>query len=398
MRSLPVSSTSRRRFLAGAAGLVASIPAGPFPLARLLAQARCTAPTPTGDLIRTLPLYGPGSQDAPLGQVVGGEGLDARLFTDLSTLSTDSLKTPAHGVFVRTMAPADLDLDPHRWHVRLGDGEGTTVTAAALARESTAMGTHLIECAGNSNPQHFGLMSAVAWDGVPLGRVLDRLRRPPGAWGVLVTGADPTVTRTARSVPGASWIIPGTDIQRRAPFLATGIDGQALTPNHGAPVRLVIPGWYGCAWIKWVTGVRWVTEDAASTSQMLEYAVRTHQEGRPAHARDYAPPVIDTAAMPVRVEQRRVDGRIEYQVVGVVWGGDVPVDRLVIRFGPRDQGEPVELCPAPTTTRTWALWTHRWRPAQPGYYDISLKAADPRIPTRRLDLSFYIRRVRIDEV
>ncbi len=176
------------------------------------------------------------------------------------------------------------------------------------------------------------------------------------------------------------------------------MNGQALTPDHGAPVRLAVPGWYGCAWIKWVDEIRWVVGDEPATSQMREFAGRTHQNGVPVLARDYEAPAIDTAAMPIRVEQRRVDGRLEYRVVGIVWGGTGIVDRLVIRFGTRDPGTPVRVCPPPSTHHTWALWTHRWRPAEPGYYDITLKAADPAVRTRRLDLSFYIRRVRIDEV
>jgi hypothetical protein len=131
---------------------------------------------------------------------------------------------------------------------------------------------------------------------------------------------------------------------------------------------------------------------------MLEFAFRTHQDGIPALARDYVEPAIDTAAMPVRIEQRRVAGRVEYRVVGVVWGGSRPVDRLIIRFGGRDPGTTFAICPAPRTHHTWSLWTYRWRPAEPGYYDISLRVADPAIRTRRLDLSFYIRRVRIDEI
>jgi hypothetical protein len=102
--------------------------------------------------------------------------------------------------------------------------------------------------------------------------------------------------------------------------------------------------------------------------------------------------------MPIRVEQRRVNGKTEYHIVGIVWGGSTPVDQLVIRFGSRDRGTPVRVCPAPTTTRTWTLWTHRWRPADPGPYDISLRTADTTVRTRRLDLSFYIRRVSIDEI
>ncbi|MEZ5416488.1 MAG: molybdopterin-dependent oxidoreductase [Vicinamibacterales bacterium] len=387
--------TSRRRFVARAAGLAAAAPLAAAPWARLLAQTACPG-QPPGTLIRTLPLYGPGAQDAPLGRIVGGQGLDARLFTDLAGLTPERLTTPTDGVFVRTQAPPGLNLAPTAWRVRLGDTGA--IAAAALAAEATPQGAHLIECAGNSNPQHFGLMSSVEWRGVPLLQAMQRLPRPERAWGVLVSGADPEVSRNERSIPGASWILPLADIAARQPFLATGMNGGPLTPNHGAPVRLVVPGWYGCAWIKWVNALAWVGEDAPSTPQMTEYAVRTHQEGRPALARDYQAPRIDTAAMPIRVEQRRVNGALVYDIVGIVWGGTAPVDQLVIRFGSRDRGVPVRVCPAPVSAATWALWTHRWRPAAPGYYDISLRTADPAVASRRLDLSFYIRRVRIDEV
>lgn len=183
-----------------------------------------------------------------------------------------------------------------------------------------------------------------------------------------------------------------------APFLAVRMNGELLTADHGAPVRLVVPGWYGCSWIKWVEEISFVGADEPVTSQMREFAVRTHQNGSPQFARDYAPPVIDFAATPVRVEKRRVDGRLEYCIVGIAWGGDRPVDRLLIRFAPNDSPRPLTICPTPATHKTWSLWEYRWRPTEPGVYTIGLKAADPAIRTRRLDISFYVRKIRIDEV
>ncbi len=391
---------SRRRFLAHALALGGlAAPFDPY-LARLWAQVGCDD-EPAGTLVRLLPLYGVGAQDVPLGQMVGGPGLDARQFTDLSGLSAATLVTPTEQVFVRTSAPRRLDHDAAAWPVAVGRsaaGGGATVTAAALAGEAAPMGVHVIECSGNANPQNFGLMSAVAWDGVPLTRVLDRVPRPPGATGVLVAGVDHEVQSSRQSLAGASWVLPLDAIDRLRPFLAVRMNGQPLTADHGAPVRLAVPGWYGCAWIKWVNELRWVGADEAATTQMMEFAFRTHQDGIPALARGYAEPAIDTAAMPIRIEQRRVAGRIEYRVVGLVWGGAQPVDRLLIRFGSRDRGTAFPICPAPSSHHSWSLWSYRWRPEEPGYYDITLRAADPQVRTRRLDLSFYIRRVRIDEV
>ena len=272
------------------------------------------------------------------------------------------------------------------------------LSAADVASTARPMGPHVIECAGNGNPQNFGLMSAVEWDGVPLERCWTRSRvprAPPRCWSRAWTTRR---SRSGQSQPGASWVFPADALGSNGPFLAVRMNGQALPPDHGAPVRLAVPGWYGCTWIKWVNEIRWIADDEPATSQMREFAGRTHQNGVPALARDYEAPTIDTAAMPIRVEQRRIDGRLEYRVVGIVWGGTATVDRLVIRFGRRDSGTPVRVCPPPATHHTWALWTYRWRPAEPGYYDITLKVADSAVRTRRLDLSFYIRRVRIDEV
>ncbi|MGE0361926.1 MAG: molybdopterin-dependent oxidoreductase [Vicinamibacterales bacterium] len=390
----------RRRFLARtlAAGAAAAVPDAW--LARLWAQAGCDD-APLGELVGVLPLYGVGSEPVPLGESLGGRGLATRLFTDLSALAPGTLVTPTEQVFVRTAAPAGLNHDGAAWRIRLraaAEAPAIELTAAALDAEARPMGAHVMECAGNSNPQNFGLMSAVEWHGVPLTAVLARVPRPPAATAVLVSGVDHEVQDTPQSLPGASWVLDTDALGRTGAFLATRMNGRPLTADHGAPVRLVVPGWYGCAWIKWVDEVRWAGGAEPSTTQMLEFAFRTHQDGIPELARDYAEPAIDTAAMPVRIEQRRVGGRTEYRIVGIVWGGSRPVDRLLLRIGSRTSEVPVTLCPAPRTVQTWALWTHRWRPTEPGYYDLALRAADPAIRTRRLDLSFYIRRVRIDEV
>jgi len=112
------------------------------------------------------------------------------------------------------------------------------------------------------------------------------------------------------------------------------MNGQPLSRDHGAPVRLIMPGWYGCTSIKWVNAITFVDENFLATSQMQEFAARTHQQGVPKLARDYRPAIIDQAAMPIRVEKWFVDGRIKYRVLGILWGGSRLVKALEIRFNP----------------------------------------------------------------
>ena len=110
---------------------------------------------------------------------------------------------------------------------------------------------------------------------------------------------------------------------------------------------------------------------------MKEFAGRTHQTARHDLALDYAAPDIQTAAMPIRVEKRRMPGGLEYRIVGIVWGGSKPVDRLAIRFGADDPWKPFSICPTPTT-RVWSLWEYCGGRLS-AIYSISL-----RVPIRRL--------------
>ena len=362
---------------------------------RLAAQS-CDG-APLGELIGTVPLHGDRPRATPFGQMVGGPGLDARLFTDLSTLQPDRLITPSAEVFVRTAAPAAARTPSSNWTVALdGFKSKEPLPLARLIERARPMGAHLIECSGNADPDNFGLMSVAEWDGVPLDEIVGRLGTL-GSAGLVVSGLDEE-SPSRSSAPGASWVFSLDALRTRGAFLAVRMNGTPLTADHGAPVRLVVPGWYGCSWIKWVNSLRAARDDEPTTSQMMEFSLRTHQGGIPKLARDYAAPEIDVAATPIRVEMRRVAGRIEYRVVGIVWGGTKPVDRLAIRFTAGETPQPFAICPAPRSTATWSMWEYRWRPPSPGVYSIALRAADPTIRTRRLDISYYVRRVVIDEV
>lgn len=365
-----------------------------FALAPLLLRLQ---PPPAGRLAGIVPFGTPGAPTTPLNRLLG-DGLDARLFTDLSSLAPDALVTPNDRFFVRT-APIETLPDAAKWTVEFaGLIEPTPpMTVPALTGLGRASGRYLIECAGNADPNNYGLISVAEWQGVPVRAVLDRLRATSDAHRVLISGfdVDNTPERASRtSLPGASWIFSRDDL--RQALLATHMNGAPLPREHGAPVRLIVPGWYGCACIKWVNRIELVPDDAPPTTQMWEFANRTHQIGPPALARNYLPATIDTAAVPVRVERWEVGGKIEYRVVGILWGGEKPTNALAIRFKTSEAWVPVDNCPMPQSTLSWTLWTHTWRPTDPGRYEIVLKVTDASIRTRRLDLFYYVRELFID--
>jgi DMSO/TMAO reductase YedYZ molybdopterin-dependent catalytic subunit len=392
-------------------------------------------------LLGEVPLVAPGASAPPFGRLLG-DGLDARLFTDLSQLgaaprtsddaprtsddaprtthdaprtsadaprtpvdaprtSADAPRTPVDAFFVRTAAPAAL---PTAWSLTLAGlvQAPASLTLRDLEPLISTSGRYLMECSGNSDPSNFGLISTADWEGVPLAALLDRVKPSSGASRVLIAGVDDMSATPRTSVPGASWIFTRDELQRA--MLAVRMNGAPLPRDHGSPLRLVVPGWYGCSCIKWVDRIELVPDEAPAPTQMQEFAARTHQDiGKlrahtPPLARDFIPAVIDTAAMPVRVEKWLVDGRITYRITGIIWGGSTPTNALSIRFKASEPWVRVDDCAMPASTLTWSLWSHTWRPSVPGRYQIVLRVDDPAIRTRRLDLFFYVREIRIDEV
>jgi DMSO/TMAO reductase YedYZ molybdopterin-dependent catalytic subunit len=333
---------------------------------------------------------------APLDTLLGDE-LDGRLYADLSHLTPDRLVMSTEEFYVRTRASHLLDTKrPWSIHVTTAAGE-RRVTMAELEAQSQPQGLHLMECAGNTRAVRFGMISVAGWAGVPLVRFLDAMRFDPRVR-ILVSGFDEYAAKPVTpSVPGASWVFSRQDLEESGAFLAIRMNGQPLTRDHGAPVRLVLPGWYGCAGIKWVNEIVPVEEQAEATSQMREYAARTHQHGLPDRAIDYQPAIIDPAAMPIRIEKWMVQGTIRYNVIGIVWGGKTLATDLLIRFGPEEPYVPVTRVNA-VPQNPWALWSHIWIPKYPGIYRIRLRLNDSEVRTRRLDTGFYTRQVRIDRV
>jgi DMSO/TMAO reductase YedYZ molybdopterin-dependent catalytic subunit len=330
----------------------------------------------------------------PLDTTVGA-GLGRRRALDLSTLSSDTLVTPQESFFIRTGCPDPLP-PTTAWTVRVHGLVKTPVamTVEELKREAVGQGAHLLECAGNSRAAHFGFMSAASWTGVPLERLLERVGRRPGAARVLVSGFDEHRVLDPGSVPGASWIFGLDEIRGSGAFLATAMNGAPLTPDHGYPVRLVVPGWYGCAAIKWVNEIVLVDGEVPATDHMREYAGRTHQDraSPPRLARDFQPATIDAAALPVRVEKLDAGGRTSYRIVGIQWGGRSPARTLGIRLNPDLSFAPVEEIGSRRGS-TWALWSHTAPAPAPGHYRIELAVRDPGARTRRLDAGFYAREI-----
>ncbi len=383
-------------------------------------------PCAGGIFLGYLPFRSPQEDKFPgrLYQNSGG-GHGARLCIDVASLLTpEGRLTPADKFFIRTEYP-DLLRPPADWKIRIHGHvkQSQQLSLKSLDKFVEPRGPVLLECSGNANSLKFGLLSVGDFAGIPLERVIKIAEPTSKAKAILIRGFDDDSylpdngpPYKDHSWPTCSWIFPIAQLVDYGAFLATRMNGQPLPKDHGAPVRLIIPGWYGCTEVKWVNEIKFVDDQEKATWQMLEFSDRTNQDTSrgeqpgfyrhpfgPVLAKDYKAATIDQTALPVRVEQWKVGGKLLYRIVGITWGGPVRSEKMKIRFmaGRKNASkwEPLQFCKAATLNSQYGIWVHTFAPPKRGYYHFQVRMEDPKVNhARRLQRGEYDRGVFIPDV
>lgn len=173
--------------------------------------------------------------------------------------------TPAATAYVRTNFGVPQLSDQHTIDIGGAVDHPNTLSISALRAMPQHTVAATMECAGNDRltmsplpvgePWQHGALSTFSWTGVRLADLLATAGVADDAVEVLVTAADAGPrddadgeVRFARSLPIADALRPET-------LIALQMNGAPLTPDHGAPARLAVPGWYGMASVKWVTRI-----------------------------------------------------------------------------------------------------------------------------------------------
>jgi DMSO/TMAO reductase YedYZ molybdopterin-dependent catalytic subunit len=290
--------------------------------------------------------------------------------------------TPANGFYVRSnFAVPALDQARHRIAVGGAVHNALDLGVDDLRTLGTKTILSTLECAGNNRmslaplpsgePWLGGAVSTGAWTGVPLRAVLDRAGVKPEAVEILVTGADrgkpkdgPADIPFARSLPLAKALHADT-------LLALDLNGEPLPAHHGAPVRLLVPGWYGMASVKWVTRIDAVTEPFRGYYQANRY-IFDFGDGTPPVPVDRMR-VKSTIVAPV--EGEAVDaGRIV--VRGKAWSGAGQIVKVEVAIDGGETWQEARLGLAPESPYAWRSWEYEWHAADPGRHALRARATD----------------------
>jgi DMSO/TMAO reductase YedYZ molybdopterin-dependent catalytic subunit len=260
-------------------------------------------------------LLQPGGSDGKRGMIVrSARPLDLEMpiegFSDYIT--------PIDRFFVRSHVYTPR-VDVAQWRLTI-DGEvasSLTLTMEDLRRMPSVELVSVLECAGNGRgfyePSMPGLQwghGAVGngrWRGVRLADVLKRAGVKSSPREVLFNGADVpigTMPDFQRSIPIAKALHPAT-------LLAYEMNGQTLPAEHGFPLRVVVPGWAGDSWIKWVTSITVLSRehDGFWMARAYRHPGRPVQPGRPVPP-EAMQPVTSLRVKSVIAEPRQAGGVI----------------------------------------------------------------------------------------
>src|SRR5262245_38233185 len=194
-----------------------------------------------------------------------------------------------------------------------------------------------LECAGNGRSflqKKFhgvqwgaGAVGHAEWTGAPLRLVLEQAGIKPEAVEVVAIGADrgvesdhPDPMNFARSIPVDKALDPDT-------ILAYRMNGELLEPEHGFPVRLIVPGWYGVASVKWLDRLDVVNRHFQGYFQTTKYTVE-RSSGRGVESVMVGPMAVKSEI--IRPREGEMLGLGTNRLFGVAWGGPDAVAKVEI--------------------------------------------------------------------
>jgi sulfane dehydrogenase subunit SoxC len=239
-----------------------------------------------------------------------------------------------------------------------------------------------IECAGNgrarllprpvSQPWLFEAVGTARWGGTLLSDLLHETGIAEEAVDVVFTGADHGIERGFEQ--DYQRALPIAEAMREDVLLAYEMNGAPLPPQHGAPLRLVVPGWYGMAHVKWLRRITVVSEPFDGF-QMRAYRLRDSpdQPGVPL-TRIEPRALLVPPGFPDFMSRRRVVKSGPVRIEGRAWSGWAPVSMVEVSIDGGDTWEPADLEPAQASDG-WARWTWTWQ-AELGSYVLSCRATD----------------------
>jgi sulfane dehydrogenase subunit SoxC len=240
-----------------------------------------------------------------------------------------------------------------------------------------------MECAGNGrallSPRSIGqpwLVEAIGtaeWTGTPLRGVLEDAGVDDRAVEIVFTALDRGVQ--GDEVQAYQRSLGVVDAKRDEVLLAWAMNGAPLEPQHGFPLRLLVPGWYGMASVKWLTRIEAVAEPFLGYQMERAYQDRPARDAPGERVTILRPrALLIPPGIPDFLTRTRLVEAGTVSLAGRAWAGRRGVARVDVSTDGGATWNEAELG-APVSPFAWRPWSYTWR-ARPGRHTLCARATD----------------------
>ena len=301
-----------------------------------------------------------------------------------------SYLTPISRFFVRSHfgPPPPEAVSDTNWKLRVGGlvERSSEFTLKDLRQIESVTITAVVQCSGNGRAHHRPKVPGVQWDrgavgnaqwtGVRLRDVLAAVGVRDNARHVQFHGADRPIATTVplfiRSIPLKKALHPDT-------ILAYDMNGRPLSLLHGAPLRVITPGWMGESCIKWLTDITVREDEAKGFYMQTAYRVPVTPVEPGASGSGPSTPVEAMVVKSLIAAPQDGDtvGPGPVTIQGVAWGGEAKVVKVEVSL---DEGKAWELARLVGEDQpyAWRQWQYIWKAQTAGTFTILCRATDAR--------------------
>lgn len=318
------------------------------------------------------------------GKIVRSE---APLNLEMPFETAEGFITPTESFYVRTHFPIPK-IDKNAWwlHVEGEVEKPFAINYEQLLELDAVTIPVTLECAGNNRnflePKvkgvqwGLGAVGTAEWTGVPLSVLFDRAALNSNAREVVLEGFDHGTLDDPKGPPGEltfSRSVPLEKAQRDV-LLAYRMNGKDLLPEHGFPVRAIVPGWYAMASIKWLQRIIATAQPFNGYYQTLDYAY-WKRRGDIAELRPVAE--LQVKAQIVKpVQGERVPANSIVRIHGAAWSSGNEIARVEVSTDAGGTWKKATLL-GESEPNAWRFWEFNWKtPSATGKQTIVACATD----------------------
>ncbi|MFL5682548.1 MAG: molybdopterin-dependent oxidoreductase [Chloroflexota bacterium] len=276
-------------------------------------------------------------------------------------------------------------VDPTSWALDLGGAveRPLRLSLADLQAMPTSRVVVTMECAGNgralleprplSQPWLHEAVGTAEWVGVSLTALLDAAGVAGDAVEVVFSALDRGVENGVDQTFERSLLLD--EARRPEVLIALEMNGLPLLPQHGAPARLIVPGWYGMTNVKWLSAITLVREPFTGYQQSWSYRLRqdASEAGDPL-SRMAPHALMQPPGIPDFYTRDRVVDKGPCRLTGRVWSGGAAIEGVEVSVDDGTTWADATLGTADLGPWAWRSWEFDWTPSRPGEYALACRA------------------------